>query len=475
MKRLLLLALTLIAIISVPVSAKNCAKVKDQPKYVFLFIGDGMGVNHVNMTQMYKAAMNGIQGTEDLCFTSFPVAGIATTYSDNDLVTDSAASGTAIATGHKTKNGRVGQTTDEQPLYSVAYYAKQAGKKVGIMSNLSLLGATPAAFYAHQKSRSSYRKIFSDILECGFDYFAGSEILDNDEDEHTLQDRTERLQAAGIAFAHNGAEFESLYKDAKQLLLSPCVREPEQLVLDNRPSRMGLDQMLQSGIKFLMKDGCKQGFFIMAEQDSIDGQSHGNDAASVVKEVLDFEVAIQVAIDFYRQHPAETAIIITADHETGGIVLKGHKASQYRLLAEQKVSQVALTGKLRAMMHSQKEPLSWEQVKNLLKENLGFWDTIALSSDEENELLQVYNETVARNESGHVTDDFNYNDNADIVYSAVKLLDRKAGIYFRDGGHSSGMVPVYAIGPGTEIFCSQNQNSDIGPKIAKIAGYGEMK
>lgn len=120
-------------------------------KYVFYFIGDGMGVNQVNGTQTYLAALEGRIGITPLCFTQFPHAALVTTYSGTNGVTDSAAAGTALATGHKSKNGALGMMADATtPVNSIAVWAQQAGAAVGVTTSVSIDHATPAAFYAHQ-------------------------------------------------------------------------------------------------------------------------------------------------------------------------------------------------------------------------------------------------------------------------------------------------------------------------------------
>lgn len=448
------------------------------PKYVFLFIGDGMGINHVNAAQMYKASMAGEWGLQPLCFTQFPVAGFATTYCANDLVTDSAASGTAIATGNKTLKGRVGLSPGSARLTSVAELAKSSGKKVAIISDLGVGEATPAAFYAHQKHRYMYDAIFGDMLECNFDFLAGSMIsIEDEKPEHVdsvWRLRAQQMSDAGITYVHNTSEFEASFKGASKMVLAPNVSEPEQFVMDRCPTRLGLSEMLSDALDFLMKDGCKEGFFMMAEQDLIDGQSHGNDGASMINELFDLDEAVKIAYEFYLKHPKETAIIVTADHETGALALLGHDPDSYRILSNQKCTQNLLTKKLRSLMLSQEEVVRWEQVKDLLRENLGFWDTVSLSSDEEEALFRVYKKTVAQRESGHVVDPFAYADNAEIVHKAISILNKKAGLVWSYSSHSSGEVPVYAIGPRTGIFSSQNDNAQIGPKIAQIAGYGTL-
>ena len=136
-----------------------------QAKYVFYFIGDGMGVNQVNGTEMYQAErQNGRIGVEPLLFTQFPVATMATTFSATNSVTDSAAAGTALATGKKTYNSAISVGEDKNPIETIAEKAKKAGKKVGVTTSVSVDHATPAAFYAHQADRNMNYEIAIDLL-----------------------------------------------------------------------------------------------------------------------------------------------------------------------------------------------------------------------------------------------------------------------------------------------------------------------
>ena len=148
-----------------------------QAKYVFYFIGDGMGVNQVNGTEMYLAEQEGRIGVKPLLFTSFPVASMATTFSATNSVTDSSAAGTALATGAKTYNGAIGMDDNKSVLQSVAERAKKSGKKVGVTTSVSVDHATPAAFYAHQPDRGMYYEIALDLPKAGFDFYAGGGFL----------------------------------------------------------------------------------------------------------------------------------------------------------------------------------------------------------------------------------------------------------------------------------------------------------
>ena len=149
-----------------------------QAKYVFYFIGDGMGVNQVNGTEMYRAELqNGRIGVEPLLFTQFPVGTMASTFSATNSVTDSSAAGTALSTGVKTYNGAIGMDDRKEPLQTIAEKAKKAGKKVGVATSVSVDHATPAAFYAHQPDRNMYYEIATDLPKANFDFYAGAGFL----------------------------------------------------------------------------------------------------------------------------------------------------------------------------------------------------------------------------------------------------------------------------------------------------------
>ena len=146
------------------------------PKYVFFFIGDGMGANSVQLTEMYLASVQGKLGIEPLCFSQFPVATMATHYSFNNDVTDSAASGTALATGVKTKNGFLGIDPEGNPIRNMAEMAKAKGQKVGIVTTTGVNHATPGAFEAHQPDRGMYYEISQDMIANGFDFYGGAAL-----------------------------------------------------------------------------------------------------------------------------------------------------------------------------------------------------------------------------------------------------------------------------------------------------------
>ena len=151
---------------------------QNAPKYVFYFIGDGMGVNQVNAAETFGAAIEGTIGIKPLTFPSFPHVALVNTQSASHGITDSAAGGTALATGRKTYNNAIGVLTDSiTPVTSVAVWAKEAGAAVGIATSVSVDHATPACFYAHQKHRKMYAEIGRELVASNFDFFAGSDFL----------------------------------------------------------------------------------------------------------------------------------------------------------------------------------------------------------------------------------------------------------------------------------------------------------
>ena len=147
-----------------------------KPKYVFYFIGDGMGTNHVLMTEMYLASLEGNVGVKPLCFTQFPVASVSMTWSADRNVTDSPAAGTALATGEKTRNGAIGVDPEGKPLETLAEAAAAAGRAVGIVTTSSANDATPAAFVSHQPSRKNGYEIMLEMIDRGYAFYGGAAI-----------------------------------------------------------------------------------------------------------------------------------------------------------------------------------------------------------------------------------------------------------------------------------------------------------
>ena len=442
-------------------------------KYVFFFIGDGMGVNQVNATEMYQADLEeGRIGVKKLLFGSFPVAGIATTYSASNSITDSAAGGTALATGSKTYNGAIGVNADKEAVESVAYKAKKSGKKVGIATTVSIDHATPAAFYAHQPNRSMYYEIANEIPASGFDFFAGAGFLRPDKtyDKKDAPAIFPILEEAGYVLARGLDEYEAKAGGADKIVLmaeegasASCLP----YALDRKEGDLSLAQITEKAIEFLTKDN-KKGFFLMLEGGKIDWACHSNDPGTVVNEVIDMDNAIRVAYEFYRKHPKETLIVISADHETGGLGLgvDGYTLN-LKALGNQKLSVDELSRKITDLRRQ--DDVTWEQVKEVLSKTMGFWDKLPLAWEQERALRDAYETSFVKHKVEFK--ETLYSKTEPLAVTAVNVMSKIARLGWTSGDHTAEYVPVYAIGAGADLFSGKLENTDIPKRIAEAGGY----
>ena len=441
------------------------------PKYVFYFIGDGMGANSVQLTEMYRASIKGELGIEPLCFSQFPVATMSTHYSANSDVTDSAASGTALATGVKTRNSRLGVDPDGKPLRNMAEMAKAKGQKVGIVTTTGVNHATPGAFEAHQPDRGMYYEIAQDMIANGFDFYGGAALYgENSRPETPLRPQ---FEAAGYTIC-NPQAFQTGWKDMKKVLMLPGEGQYISYSIDtvndtpeHQQDHVTFKQLVESAVTFLMKDN-KKGFFLMAEGSEIDHANHSHDAATCIQEVIDFDEGIKVAYEFYKKYPKQTLIVVTADHETGSLTLSPRNEKDLARLQVQKHSMNTLSSILRRRMEERQDVLSWDEIKEFLGEELGLWKEFSVSWEDEKMLRDIYESTVAKRKSGSVKD--LYADNAKIVAAAVGVLNSRARVYWVSG-HSAGYTPVYVIGAGSQYFTHKTDNAELARTIMQVAGY----
>ena len=450
-----------------------------QAKYVFYFIGDGMGVNQVQGTELYRGELEGKIGITPIWFTQFPYATTATTFSATNGVTDSAAAGTALATGNKTQNGTIGMKQDLQTeVSSVAVWAKNKGCRVGVTTNVSVDHATPAAFYAHDPSRGSYYKIGTDLYKAGFAFYAGSDFIDpnnkdnkdgNSENLYTMAEKN------GYTIARGYKDYLKKCKKADKMILFQSEKASEKdrtaipYAIDRTKDDLTLADITRSAINFLSKDLSK-GFFLMVEGGKIDWACHSNDAATAFHEVADMDEAVKVAYEFYSQHPDETLIVVTADHETGGFVLgTGAYKLNLQVLKNQKVSESGFTRILNELRKKYNNNVSWEKVQQALKENFGFWDKVKLNEKQEERLWAKYNDTFKGKEAK--LEKSEYAQDEPLAAEAKRIIDEIALVGWTSGGHSAGYVPVFAIGAGADLFQGRIDNTEIPIKIAKAAGY----
>ena len=445
-----------------------------QAKYVFYFIGDGMGVNQVNGTEMYLAEQEGRIGVKPLLFTAFPAGTMATTFSATISVTDSSAAGTALATGEKTYNGAVSMDDDKNVLSTVAERAKKAGRKVGIATSVSVDHATPAAFYAHQPNRSRYYEIALDLPKAGFDFYAGSGFLK----PTTTADKKEApnvfpiIEEAGYTIARGLDEYKEKAADAKKMILIQKEgAEPSCLpyAIDHEEGDLTLPEITESAVSFLSK-GNKKGFFLMVEGGKIDWACHSNDPVTVFEEIIDLDNAVRVAYEFYKKHPKETLIVVTADHETGGMGLGiGKYELHLKSLLNQKQSQDLLSKAITDLRKDKAGKASWNEIKDLLTEKMGFWKELPLTWEQEKMLRDEYEQSFVKNKV--VFEESLYARTEPLAAAAKKVMSQIAMVGWTSSSHTAGYVPVFAIGAGADLFTGKMDNTEIPKRIAKAAGY----
>ena len=293
-------------------------------KYIFLFIGDGMGFTHIAATESYLSYKKGKIGGERLLFSTFPYCGNVSTHSANRNVTCSAASGTAIACGEKTKNDMLGMNADSIAINSVAYVLKEEGYKIGIVTTAPVNHATPSAFYGHNINRDNAYEISCEIPKSGFEFFAGAGFLKHRGENEDQRPIGEILEESGYTISYGLEEFEGKSENTSKAILcqkGSFNKNAANYSVDYEEMDISLREMLKAGIEFIGED---EPFFFMCEGGMIDWGAHANSPMAVVQDIQDFDDAIKEAHEFYLDHPDETLIIVTSDHETGGMTLGTH-------------------------------------------------------------------------------------------------------------------------------------------------------
>lgn len=278
---------------------------EEGPKNILLFVGDGMGASQVTAGKIVKGTLE-----MERC----PVVGLATTWSANKLVTDSAAAGTALATGVKTKNGMISQDPDGKRLETVLEFAEQQGKSSGLVVNCAVTHATPASFASHVPSRKQYEDIADQLASSEVDVLFGGGL------DHFSSESLAVLQKK-MPVAKTAAEFYALGTPERAAALLYPEHPPYAA-----ERTVSLPELTAKALDILSQD--EDGFFLMVEGSQIDWAGHKNDGTNIVAEVVDFDNAVGVGLDFAEQN-GNTLVIITADHETGGFaVLDGSTESQ---------------------------------------------------------------------------------------------------------------------------------------------------
>lgn len=445
---------------TVPEYEAASAETKKTPKYIFLFIGDGMSYSQIQLTADYLGLeKSGKTVSESLSFLDFPVTGSLETGNAESFCTDSASAGTAMATGKKTKTGVLGMDADGVRTESITEKLKaQKGFRIGLATTVNLNHATPAAFYAHQPSRNLYYEIGGELLAGGFDFLAGGSLL-----EPTGK------KEEGV----------SLYALAEQTGYQMIWGKPQTvdwtgkvwITASETDAKGALPFLLDGGGGWTLADCVKtgiqalqngDGFFLMAEAGKIDWACEANDARTMIEEVSGLDLAVQEAVRFQKQHPDDTLILVTGDHETGGLSIGNREnglKTHLDLLSGQQISFARYEEEL--VTQYKKQQMAFTSVQSELAEWFGLGEGgLALSEEEWNLLKEAYQETL----------DTAYKCRSPLIQAVGTLIAEKAGIGWSTGQHSGQPVPVFALGVGEERFAGWQDNTDIFKHLAELTG-----
>ncbi|MFN2354887.1 MAG: alkaline phosphatase [Desulfopila sp.] len=459
-----------------PLLAKGVAEQGNvgKAKYVFLFVGDGMAMPQVNAAEIYKsaAANSGIKVSK-LSFTQFPTSGLTTTYDASSFITDSASAMTAMMTGRKTLSGVINMDTKKIEKYkTLAEYAKEGGYKVGVVSSVSLDHATPAATYAKVASRGQMYDIAVQLTESEFDYFGGGGLTQKGKKEGDA-DIIDLARNNGYTVVDSKSDFESLKPGTGRVLAYNAVLQDSSALsydMDRAPDDLSLADYTRKGIELLDNPN---GFFMVIEGGKIDWACHANDAAAAIKDTLAFDDAVVQAVKFADAHPDETLIVVTGDHETGGMTI-GFSGTKYSTFFDK-------IGLQKGSFHAFNDKVLGPYKKIHTKDNAKLLDILPEVeqyfglkyqelNDGDKEMLERAFRRSLGNEVERVAQENVYNlygSYEPFTVALTHILNQSAGIGWTTYSHTGVPVATFARGVGHNLFSGYYDNTDIFGKLGQ--------
>lgn len=424
-----------------------------QSKNLIVLIGDGMGLPQVTLSRLYAQQFE----EKEQLFMDDYLVGTNSTKADasldgkeSGLVTDSAASGTAFATGNKTYNGAISVTNEPvaKPVASVLEAAKATGKSTGLVSTARLTHATPAVYASHVRDRDNENAIASQYLDADVDVLigGGERHFVGDEKEARFgktkredgENLVQKFKEDGYSLAYNKEELEKAEGDKLLALLSDT-HVP--YVLDRDESIPSLKEQLEKAVSVLEKND--EGFVIMVEAGRIDHGGHANDIHSVVQELLEFDEAFKSAVE-YAKESGDTSVIATADHETGGLTIGRDGVYEVNMDVFQNVT--ASSEEVGDLLD---EATSEDEIKDIMKK-------YAKIEDLTKEELQRFAEEADKEESIGGGGVFN------------EIIAKRSNVGWTGYGHTGVDVGVYGYGPAAELLRGFNDNTDFAKAGAEV-------
>ena len=460
-----------LTIIFVCLSSNVFAATPAPPKYIFMFIGDGMGIAQ---RQVAELQLNNAPGKiamdqkNRLVMNTLRVSCVNTTYDSTSIVPDSASTATSLSSGYKTLSGVIGLKEDKTtatPFISEAL--KKKGYAIGIVSSVKIVHATPAAYYCHIDSRNKYDEIAEQLINSDFDLFVGGGgvkhfLPTSREDKRDLY---KEARTNGFTVATTSKEFLATRPGQRVLANLPGDINDEALpyALDRSSDDLPLPQIVQKSIDLLSAN--KKGFFLMVEEGKVDWACHANDTGATIANMLDLDHAVAVALEFKKKHP-QTLIVVTGDHECGGLGLS--MGIEYRVNPElfynQKLSFELADVKIAAILKTESDPNL-----SILKLAAEF----GLTNPTESEKNQIAKAT-ADEQANLSKQQLNalYGGYRPLSMTFCRLMNTRANLFWTSYVHTGIPVLTTVDGVGATQFAGYKDNTDICKLLNQVTQAG---
>jgi alkaline phosphatase len=469
-RRLLITTLAAIAlvplapsIIKSPDAGQTPSTISSAPKYIFIFLADGGGTTQMEITRQYNRHIH----NEGMVITDKIIKegalGLLTTHAGDFLSTDSAAAATALASGCKGNDSVLGICADGTIPKTVLEVAKEKGMRVGLVTNAAIYDASPAAFIGHVKSRRNYSEILDQYLKIAPDLLLGGgrdQFLPRGQAGGRRKDDVNLIQlfvSKGYQYVSDKNELERI-KQGKVLGLFSLQDMSFEIDRDKKTEPSVYD-MTEAAIR-LLYNGNSRGFAVFIESENVDTAGHLNDVASVIHGYLEFDRAIGLAYEFYRNHPQETLILVTADHETGGL---GFTQGLIDLTSTADANRVAATAD--EFKRIQTIPISLRKASQILGPNptAEAIDHLMKEYFKGFTLAPELKELIIKRQPVSRSIFYNTTTNA-----LGMMIAHNIQAYWSTSGHTNQPVFVAALGAGSEKFKGYQDNTDFGKNLKTL-------
>jgi len=456
--------LTVVIVLSLTTSTTRSQPGSDPvtPKYVFLFLSDGGGMAHLEIARQYRRQIH----NEGFVIVDKIIKeghiGIMTTHAADALSTDSAAAATALAGGCKAKIGALGLCADGKPSTTVMELARNQGMRVALVTNGVIYDASPAAFLCHVADRREYGGIIQRYLELEPDVLLGGgreQFLPISQPGGRREDANDMISAfAEKGYRHVATRSE--LEDTRGKLLGLFSLRDMSFELDrDRNAEPSIVDMTRATIRSL-SDGNRAGFFAFIESESVDTAAHLTDVASVIHEYREFDRAVELAYEFYRKYPRETLIIVTSDHETGGL---GFTQALKDLSSTKRDNRAV--GTIEDFKKLQSIRISLRQASGILgpEPTPEAIDQLMLDHFRGFTLAPEFKEAIVKRQplSRTLITDFT-------AHALGAMIANNTQAYWQTSAHTNQPVLVAALGVGADRFKGYYDNADFGAKVKSL-------